>query len=109
MGCEVCCGYAGGLRRNPSGCPCCSGGRETCEGAAAFCDGCSLCEETTGRTRRVIARAPRSEAGRKRRARNGIKPGDLIWVTRGFYFQKGGGPRLRYFTREARVNRAPKT
>ena len=28
MGCEVCCGYAGGLRSNPSECPCCGPERD---------------------------------------------------------------------------------
>ena len=107
MGCEVCCGYAGGLPRNPQGCPCCSPEPEesetTCEGGIDGCWGCGMCEDSTCRVRRVIARAPRSEAGHRRRDRNGIRPGDEIIVERGFTFQRNG-PRLRYYITERKAH-----
>ncbi len=77
---------------------------QQCRGPEDFCDGCGECTETASTSKVVVARAPRSEAGRKRRARNGIKPGDLIRVTLGFQFQVGG-PRLGYFRRESRALR----
>jgi hypothetical protein len=70
-----------------------------CRGPEDFCDGCPECTETVETSKVVTARAPRTEAGRKRRARNGIRPGDLIRVTRGFEYQTGG-PRLGYFHKE---------
>jgi len=63
------------------------------------CEGCDACTEVAKTTRVVAARAPRSEAGRKRRDRNGIRPGDKIKVTTGFHYQRDGGPRLGYFGR----------
>jgi hypothetical protein len=91
-GCEVCCGEAGGLAPNPSGCPCCSPPpEEKEEGKVSF-------------SRIVTARAPRSPAGIERRRRNGILPGDRIEVTTGFYYIPGG-ERLRYFRVEYPVRK----
>ena len=111
MGCEVCCGYAGGLPRNPSGCPCCGperdyDEREECRGGDDGCWGCEECERETGYTRTVVARAPRSQRGVARRNVNGIRPGDTIKVTKGFTFQLNG-PRGNYFTREQLIERGP--
>jgi len=77
-----------------------------CEGALE-CEGCYLCLGRVTKTREVVARAPRSEAGRARRAVNGIRPGDTITVTTGFEFQKNGG-RVRYLApHEVLVSRGP--
>jgi hypothetical protein len=76
--------------------------QQQCRGPEDFCDGCPECTDTVETSKVVTARAPRTEEGRKRRARNGIKPGDLIRVTRGFKYQTGG-PRLGYFQREVRA------
>lgn len=54
---------------------------------------------TTTATTVVVARSPRSVEGHKRRARNGILPGDTIKVTRGFEYESGGR-RRSYFRRE---------
>ena len=100
MSCDVCYGHYG--------CPCCSDDRDyTCggNGAASGCAGCEDCIERVSRSRTVIARAPRSEAGRAQRARNGINPGDRIRVTTGFKYQVNGGPRMGYFRWEALVAR----
>lgn len=72
---------------------------EECGGASDECEGCDGCTETSTTTRTVIARAPRSEAGRERRAKSGIRPGDKIRVTTGFEYQTGGGPRIGYVRR----------
>jgi hypothetical protein len=107
MGCEVCCGYAGGLRPNPSGCPCCGPEREEreeCRGGDDGCWGCDECERETYTSRTVVARAPRSERGVARRARNGIRPGDTIRVTKGFKYQLGG-PRGDYYMQEQLLER----
>lgn len=89
-------------------CGSCRNGRapwdEECAGPEDQCDGCEFCSETVQTTKRVIARAPRTEKGRKRRERNGIKPGDTITVESGFHYQKNG-PRLGYFRRERLVRR----
>jgi hypothetical protein len=112
MGCEVCCGYAGGLPRNPSGCPCCGPEREEreereeCSGYDDGCNGCEECERETAYSRTVIARAPRSQRGLARRNINGIRPGDTIRVTKGFTFQLGG-PRGNYYMREQLIQRGP--
>lgn len=112
MGCSVCCGYAGGLRANPSGCPCCGPDydereeREECKGYDDGCDGCEECERETSTSRTGIARAPRSQRGVARRNHNGIRPGDTIKVTKGFKYQLGG-PRGNYFMREQLIQRGP--
>lgn len=98
MSCEVC------LYGAYSGCPCC-GPEEpeeesACEGAASGCEGCGDCIERVERWRTVTARAPRSAAGRARRARNGIKPGDRIVAYSAFEYQINGGPRTGYFHSE---------
>lgn len=98
MSCEVCLGHYG--------CPCCSDdGEPSCggEGRAADCEGCEDCiVEVRRGARLVTARAPRTDAGRARRARNGIQPGDRVWVTEGFTFQVGGA-RTGYFRKERAV------
>lgn len=63
-------------------------------------------EEHDVRTVRiVIARAPRSEAGRARREKNGIKPGDKIRVVSGFSYVEGG-PRTGYYRYETLIEKA---
>lgn len=79
---------------------------EECAGAEDDCPGCDSCLEIVESNKYVIARAPRTEAGRKRRAANGIEPGDRICVTRGFEYQRGGGPRTRYFYGERLIKKA---
>jgi len=76
-----------------------------CRGPEDLCEGCDDCIEVVQSSKTVVARAPRTEAGRKRRAANGIEPGDLIRVTRGFEYQKNGGPRLGYYYREYLVKK----
>lgn len=76
-----------------------------CRGPEDDCPGCDECIEVVEDSKTVVARAPRSEAGRKRRAASGIEPGDRIRVTRGFEYQKGGGPRLGYYYREYLVEK----
>ena len=63
-------------------------------------------EKSTSATRTVVARAPRTEAGRARRARNGIRPGDKILVTSGFDYEVGG-KRPRYLRSEKRLEAGP--
>ena len=63
---------------------------ESCSGVADDCSGCSLCTDSTTRTRYVVAR----------KARGNILPGDLVAVTTGFDYQKGG-PRLGYARRRS--------
>lgn len=102
MSCEVC------LYGAYSNCPCCSDdGEYSCggEGRRSGCEGCDDCLKEATRSRIVTAAAPRSEAGRARRACNGIKPGDRIRVTVGFEYQVNGGPRMGYFRKEMLVAR----
>lgn len=80
---------------------------DACGGSDGGCDGCEHCTEDVRVTRKVIARAPRSDKGRERRARNQIKPGDTITVTTGFEYQTGGGPRMGYFRHERLVEPGP--
>ena len=63
-------------------------------------------EETVSTRKTLIARAPRSEAGRMRRARNGIRVGDKIEVISGFSYIVDG-PRNGYFYGETLVKRGP--
>lgn len=64
-------------------------------------------EEKVVSTRKtVIARAPRSEVGRMRRARNGIRVGDKIQVVSGFSYIVDG-PRTGYFCGETLIERGP--
>ncbi len=104
MACEVC------MNGYYSNCPCCGEPEvedeesTTCggEGRNGGCNGCDDCLHTVYRTKMVVARAPRSEAGRARRARLGINPGDRIRVTTGFDYQVNG-PRTGYFRNEVPV------
>lgn len=103
MSCEVC------LWGCYANCPCCSPYEEpNCggEGARGDCEGCGACIVEVSAGRWVTARAPRTDAGRARRARNGAKPGDKVWVVEGFTYQVRGGPRLGYFRHESRVIKA---
>ena len=79
--------------------------RRGCRGPEDQCEGCDDCTEVVQSSKTVIARAPRTDAGRKRRAANGIEPGDRIRVTRVFDYQKNGGPRLGYFYQEYLVEK----
>ena len=60
----------------------------SCQGKSEGCPGCEGCEKSVITTRIVLCR----------KARDGAKVGDLIRVTSGFTYQKGG-PRLGYFRR----------
>ena len=91
-GCEVCCGEAGGLAPNPSGCPCCSSGEDDNSPRGNL------------RTWTRRARAPRSAAGIERRKQNGILPGDLIQITEGFFYIPGGS-RTRYLRFERLIRK----
>ena len=103
MACEVC------LYGAYTNCPCCGDdGDPSCggEGARGGCEGCEDCiVEVQRMARAVTARAPRTDAGRARRAQNGIQPGDRIWVTEWFTYQVRGGPRTGYFRWERKVHR----
>lgn len=68
---------------------------DECRGALDNCKGCSCIEEVSDTTFRVA-----------RKARGNILPGDLVKVTGGFTYQKGG-KRLGYFGSEGTVARGP--
>jgi hypothetical protein len=101
MSCEAC---MWGCYAN---CPCCSEEPEepNCggEGARGGCEGCEACVVEVRAGRWVTARAPRTDAGRDRRARNGIQPGERVWLVEGFTYQVRGGPRFGYFRYERAI------
>lgn len=66
---------------------------EKCGGASYGCKGCDDCVEVVKETTYRKAR----------KARGNIMPGDLIMVTKGFEYQKGG-KRLGYFENVMRVS-----
>lgn len=111
-GCAVCCGEAGGLAPNPTGCPCCgpddadSDPRDGWCGGYQHCPGCGGCSVSRTMWREVTARAPRSPAGIRRRKANGILVGDRILVLRGFHYQRGG-PRVYVEPEEHMLARGP--
>lgn len=89
MSCEAC------LYGAYSGCPCCSDdGESTCggEGRNGGCDGCEDCVKEVRSTSYTVAR----------KARAGVRVGDLVARTTGFDYQVGG-PRLGYVKPVTRI------
>ena len=68
-------------------------GDEGCD--CAEVEWCDSCTDDTFTYKTVVARKPRTEEGRERRERNGIRPGDTILVRTG-YMYKIGGPRIKF-------------